>query len=71
MLSSLASCGGIILIVGPQLRHPEDGNHLPKHVGVNLEYMNKSTCFWTHLLVILQRYYKMLGPTIKIGYNKI
>jgi hypothetical protein len=24
---------------------PEDGNHLPKHVGVNLEYINKSNYF--------------------------
>jgi hypothetical protein len=47
------------------LRHPEDGNHLPKHFGVNLEHFNKSTSFLTHLLAILQRYYKMLGPNIK------
>jgi hypothetical protein len=38
------------------LRPPEDGNHLPKHVRVNLEYINKSTSSLTHLLVILQRY---------------
>jgi hypothetical protein len=25
-----------------QLRPPKEGNHLPKHVGVNLEYINKS-----------------------------
>jgi hypothetical protein len=25
----------------PDLRHPEDGEHLPKHVGVNLEHINK------------------------------
>jgi hypothetical protein len=37
------------------LRPPEDGSHLPKHVGVNLEYINKSTSSLTHLLVILQR----------------
>jgi hypothetical protein len=24
------------------LRSPEDGNHLPKHAGVNLEYINKN-----------------------------
>jgi hypothetical protein len=35
-----------------------DNNHLPKHVGVNVEYINKSTSFLTHLLVILQRHYK-------------
>jgi hypothetical protein len=33
--------------------------------GVNLEYSNKSTSSLTHLLVVLKRYYKMLGPTIK------
>jgi hypothetical protein len=27
------------------LRPPEYGNHLPKHVGVNLEYINKSNQF--------------------------
>jgi hypothetical protein len=32
-----------------------DDNHLPKHVGVNLEYINKSTSSLTHLLVILQQ----------------
>jgi hypothetical protein len=47
-------------------RPHEDGNHLPKHVGVNLEYSNRSTSSLTHLLVILQRYDKMLGPTIKL-----
>jgi hypothetical protein len=50
------------------LRPPEDGKLLPKHVGVNLEYINKSTSFLTHLLVILQRYYQMLGPTTKVIY---
>jgi hypothetical protein len=34
--SSVASCCGMYL------RPPEDGNHLTKHVGVNLEYINKS-----------------------------
>jgi hypothetical protein len=29
-------------------RPPEDGSHLPKHVGVNLEYINKSTSSLTH-----------------------
>jgi hypothetical protein len=38
---------------------------LPKHVGVNMEYINKSTSSLAHLLVILQLYYKMLDPTIK------
>jgi hypothetical protein len=47
------------------LRSSKDGNHLPKHVGVNLEYVNKSTSCLKHLLVIL-RYYKMRGQTIKI-----
>jgi hypothetical protein len=36
-----------------------------KNVWVNLEYSNKSTSYLTHLLVIL-RYYMMLGPTIKM-----
>jgi hypothetical protein len=44
------------------------GNHLPKHVVVNLAYMNKSTSSLTHLLIIL-RYYKTLGPTIYMCLN--
>jgi hypothetical protein len=39
------------------LRHlqpPEDGNHLPKYVGANLEYINKSSSSLMHLLIILQ-----------------
>jgi hypothetical protein len=39
-----------------QLQLPEDGNHLPKHVRVNLEYIDKSTSSLTILLVMLQRY---------------
>jgi hypothetical protein len=53
------------------LRPSEDGNHLPKHVGVNLEYSNTSASSLAHLLFILQRYYKMLGPTIKISLEKL
>jgi hypothetical protein len=36
-----------------------------------LKYINKSTSSLTHLLVILQRYYKMLGPTIKISVLRL
>jgi hypothetical protein len=45
--------------------------HLPKHVAVNLEYSNKSTNSLTHLLVILQRDHKVLGPTIKMLTTRI
>jgi hypothetical protein len=37
-----------------QLSWSEDGNHLPKHVVVNLEYINKSASSLTHFLVILR-----------------
>jgi hypothetical protein len=45
--SSVASC-----------RTPEDANYLPEHVGVNLEYSNKSPSSLTHLLDILRRWDK-------------
>jgi hypothetical protein len=52
------------------LRPPEDGNHLPKHVGGKIwNTLIKSTSSLTHRLVILQRCYKMLGPTIKMSPN--
>jgi hypothetical protein len=56
----------------PDIRHlrlPEDGNHLPKHVGVDLERINKIHYYLEHLLIISQWYYKMLGPTIKIDLS--
>jgi hypothetical protein len=46
----LSSSGGRGVIGTPTT--PEDGNHLPKRVAVNLEYINKSSSSLTHLLVI-------------------
>jgi hypothetical protein len=44
---------------------PENVNHLPKRVGVDLECISESSSSLTHLLVDL-RYYRMLGPTINM-----
>jgi hypothetical protein len=59
---SVASCRGQRNDIPRQ--PPEDGSHLSTHVGVKFGTV-KIYCL-THLLVILQRYYKMLGPTIKV-----
>jgi hypothetical protein len=38
---------------------------LLKHVGANLECINKSYYYLDEFVGFLQRYYKMLGPAIK------
>jgi hypothetical protein len=38
------------------LRPPEDGNHLPKHVGINLEYINKTQWLLGAIVGHLQRH---------------
>jgi hypothetical protein len=41
--------------VAYQARTPDDGNHLPKHVGVKIwNVLIKIHCFLEHLLVLLQ-----------------
>jgi hypothetical protein len=49
------------------VRPPEGGNHLPKHVGVNLEYIDKVHwllgAFCWPFTTILQ---KMLGQTLRM-----
>jgi hypothetical protein len=50
-----ASCSKVLTWAAYQaLTIPEHGNHVPKHVGVDLELIKKINYFLEHLLVLLQ-----------------
>jgi hypothetical protein len=82
MLSSLACGGSTILMAEPNIlqyhlqkelirhsRPPEDGNHMPKHVGVeNLERINKTS---TTSLSICWSYCKRQDFVLLDGYLNI